>query len=221
MDQQAKGEKKNLLFSFLKRHFISGLAILFPVFVTLYIIIFVFQLSNKLVGQSINQYLLQHLGFTIPGLGLIALLGVIVVIGFVANHFVGKKLFPWIEHLLSKTPFVEKIYTPSKQLSDFLFVKSAKQQFKKVVRVEYPQVGSYSIGFITSEQMSRFGEPTEDLICVFIPLVPVPMSGFLLIVPRQKIKELDISVDESIKFIVSGGVISPAEKGMHKHQSIQ
>lgn len=195
----------------LKKYFIAGIATLFPLFITIYIFVIIFQLTNQLLGHHINEYLKTTYGFVIPGLGLLTLLLVIIIIGFIANIFVGQKFFPWVERVFSKTPIVEKVFIPLKKLSDYLFTKSSKQHLKKVVLVEYPQEDSYSIGFITSDDLSKFDqEKGKDLVCVFIPLVPVPMSGFLIILPKHKVKELDISIDQSIEFIVSGGVITPS-----------
>lgn len=194
----------------LKNYFLTGIATLFPLFITIYVVFLLFQVTNKYAGQYVNNLLLDSYGYSIPGLGLIVTLVVIIIIGFISSNFIGRKLFPIFEKILFKIPFISEIYPSAKQLSDFLFSSNKKSKFKKVVMVEYPTKGSYSIGFITNEELSGLSSISEDnLISVLVPLAPAPFSGILLLLPKDKVKVIDMSVNNAVKFIVSGGVINP------------
>ncbi len=196
----------------LRKIFFAGLAVIFPLFITFYIILAIFQFSEGIIGRYINSELMQEYGFKIPGLGLILMLMIIFGAGIISRNFLGQKMLPLFEKLFFKLPVVANIYPSAKRLSGFLFGEEERKKFKKVVLIEYPQRGSYSIGFITNEEMPNFGLPNkEKLASVFIPLAPAPFSGIILLVPEEKITVINVSIDTAIKFIVSGGVISLPE----------
>ncbi|MBD3263500.1 MAG: DUF502 domain-containing protein, partial [Candidatus Omnitrophica bacterium] len=133
-----------------------------------------------------------------------------IVTGFFSTRFIGRKIFPLAEKVFFKIPLLSSIYSSLKQLSDFLFKESKRKKFKKVVLVPYPRDGSYSLGFITNEELDDFGpQKGLSLISVFVPLAPAPFSGIILFLPEEEVVVLDISVEQGIKCIVSGGVIPP------------
>lgn len=209
-DKQLMRQRPFLLQS-IRRYFFAGIATIFPLFITSYIIIVILQFTNRFVGKYINSFILENYNLTIPGLGFFITILAIVIIGFLSSILIGRKLLPLFEKLLSKIPFVTSIYPSAKQLSNFLFREAKKEQFKKVVLVPYPYQDSYSIGFITNEGLDELNQKVgQELVTIFVPLAPVPFSGFILLVPKEKIKTLDITVDQAIRFIVSGGVIAPA-----------
>ncbi|MCF7872702.1 MAG: DUF502 domain-containing protein [Candidatus Omnitrophica bacterium] len=213
MEKQELNKKNEHKFSFLgylRRYFIAGVATLLPVIVTIFIIRIVFRFTDKFAGKYINGYLLQNYGYSIPGLGFIATILFFIIIGIISSHFVGRKVIPFFERLIIKIPLIASVYPSVKRLSDFLFGSDKKHRFKKVVFVPYPSPKSYSIGFITNENLEALEEKVEDqLVTVFVPIAPTPFSGFILFVPKREIKFLNISVDLAIRCIVSGGVIPP------------
>jgi uncharacterized membrane protein len=191
-----------------RKYFFSGIATIFPVLLTIYTFVFVFRIVDNLAGKYINAFLFHEYGFKIPGLGFIISLAIIFIVGFFANNFFGRKLLPWFEKLFLKIPFVSHIYPPAKQLSDFLFGDTNRAKFKKVVLVQYPEPKSWALGFITNENLDEFNQKTGDeLIAVLIPTSPSPFSGPVICVPKSKVKVLDMSVDQAIKFLVSGGIV--------------
>ncbi len=193
----------------LRTYFFAGIATIFPLFVTIYLIFVILKFGDNIVGKYLNPILIKNYGFTIPGLGFVTMLLVIIGIGLFSTHFIGRKILPFLERLFLKIPLVANIYPSAKQLSDFLFVMK-KEDLGKVVLVEYPYPGASSIGFVTNENLSFLGQEAEGkIISVFIPIAPSPFSGFLVLLPQEKVRKLDISVEQAIKFIVSGGVISP------------
>lgn len=196
-----------------RKYFFSGVATILPVFITLYAFVLVFRFMDNLAGKYINAFLFHYYGFKIPGLGLFISVAVILITGFFSNHFFGKKLLPLFERLFLKIPFVRHIYPPAKQLSDFLFGETESTRFKKVVLVQYPEPRSWALGFITNENLRVFNEQAgEELVVVLVSTSPSPFSGPVICVPRSKIRILDMSVDEAIKFFVSGGIAAFSEK---------
>jgi len=199
----------------LRKYFLSGIATILPVFITLYAFALVFRFMDNLAGKYINAFLFQHYGFKIPGLGLCFSLAVILITGLFSNHFFGKKLLPLFERLFLKIPFVSHIYPPAKQLSDFLFGETKRTRFKKVVLVQYPEPHSWALGFITNEEIREFNDKAgEEIVAVLIPSSPSPFSGPVICVPRSKIRILDMSVDQAVKFLVSGGIVAFSEKSV-------
>ncbi len=196
-----------------RKYILTGLAVLFPLFITVYIIVFVFRLGDRFVGNYINGFLMRNYSFTVPGLGLIVIILLLLIIGVISSNFIGKKFLPFLERVLLKIPVVANLYPSAKQLSDFLFRMDRKKEFKKVVLVPYPVHDSYSMGFITNEGISVAADKNnENLVSVLVPLAPAPFSGVLLFLPRKKIKILDMQVEDAVKLIVSGGVLLPSRK---------
>jgi uncharacterized membrane protein len=205
------GERRSV-FSRIKRSFFTGIAIIFPVFITIYVVVIAFNYIDKLLGAPINAFFINQFGFRIPGLGIIVALAVIVVAGFLSRHWIGQWLFPRVDRSMQKMPLLASIYPSAKQLSDFLLggQQKKKSKFKEVVIVEYPQRGSFSLGFITNRGIEELDKSAEQhLVCVFVPFAPVPFSGLILLLNKEKIRKVDVAVDQAIKFIVSGGVVSP------------
>lgn len=203
-------EKRFPLLVYLRRYFFAGIATVLPLVVTAYVILVVFEFTDKLAGQYVNTYLRDTYGYSIPGLGLIVTILFFVIVGLISSHFIGRKVIPFFERLLIKIPVVASIYPSVKRLSDFLFGSKQKHRFEKVVLVPYPSSKSFSLGFVTNEEVGNL-ESTLDrnLMTVFMPLAPTPFSGFILFIPREEVKFLNISVDLAIRCIVSGGVIPP------------
>ena len=197
------------LMSKLKRYFITGMLTILPIFLTLYILLIIFRLIDNIIGVIINRYLKTAFGFSIPGLGFILAILIILVIGFVVSHLVSKRVFPLIERWFLKLPGVRQVYPSIKQVVGFIFSKDAAV-FKKVVLVEYPSKGIWSVGFMTNEGFREAKELTgQELIHVLIGTTPNPWSGFFILVPKNAVKFLEMSAEEGMKLIVSGGILKP------------
>ncbi len=195
----------------IKRYFIAGLLITLPVFFTLYFLFVAFRFIDGIWGKVINYYLKREFGFSIPGLGIILGVFTVFIIGFIATNFLGKRVFRSVEGWFLKFPLIRQIYPSTKQIVSSFLSKDAPT-FKKVVLVEYPSKGIWAVGFITNDSFKEAEEKTgEELVHVLIGTTPTPLSGFLILVPKKNIKFLDISVEEGIKLVVSGGIVKPED----------
>ncbi len=194
----------------LKRYFFTGLLTVLPIFLTLYILFIIFRLIDNIFGRIINSYLKAEFGFFIPGLGFILAILIILVTGFVVSHLLSKNALPLIERWFLKLPGIRQIYPSIKQIVGFIFSKD-KDVFRKVVLVEYPSKGIWSVGFMTNEGFREAHELTgQELVHVLIGSTPSPWSGFLILVPKNAVKFLEMSEEECIKLIVSGGILKPS-----------
>ncbi len=194
----------------LKRYFITGLLTILPIFLTLSILLIIFRLIDNIIGRIINSYLKAEFGFSIPGLGFILAILIILIIGFVVSHLLSKRALPLIESWFLKLPGIRHVYPSIKQIVGFIFSKD-KDVFKKVVLVEYPSKGIWSVGFMTNEGFREAQELTgQELVHVLIGSTPSPWSGFFILVPKNAVKFLEMSAEDGIKLIVSGGILKPA-----------
>jgi uncharacterized membrane protein len=193
----------------LRHYFVTGLLLVLPVFITFYFLFLIFRFIDGILGGLINSYLKNSFGFVIPGVGLVVGILIVLFSGFLASHFLGKKVLPTLEKLVLRFPGSRQIYPSAKQIISFLFSKE-KTGFKKVVLVEYPSKGVWAVGFVTNEGFKEAQEKTqEELIHIFIPSPPSPWSGFLALIPKKNIKFLDMSIEDGIKLIISGGILKP------------
>ncbi|MDO8749394.1 MAG: DUF502 domain-containing protein [Candidatus Omnitrophota bacterium] len=193
----------------IRRYFITGLLLLLPIFISFYILFVVFRFVDGIFGGLINSYLKANFGFFIPGIGFILGGAIVLFSGFLATHFLGKKALPALEQWFLKLPGIRQIYPSTKQIISFLFSKD-RASFKKVALVEYPSKGLWSVGFITNDSFEEAQKKTgEELVHVLIATTPSPWSGFLVLVPKKDIKFLDISIEDGIRLIISGGILKP------------
>jgi len=194
-----------------KRIFITGLAAIIPIIITIYIILGLFKFADGILGKFINRYLYAYLGYEIPGLGIIISILIIFFLGVILK-ISRMSLSRVFENLLLKIPLVNSVYSPVKKIVDFLFFQQPSK-FRGVVLVEYPRKGIYSIGFITNKSPSQFLQKVNrKLYNVFIPSSPSPLTGFTILVPEEEIVFLDMTIEEAIKVIVSGGMLGPDEQ---------
>lgn len=200
--------------SLIRRYLITGLLAWVPLGVTIFVITFFGKYLSGLVSLLPDRWQPSHLiGFTIPGLstviGLIVVLVILFVTGFIASNFFGRYLLGLGDDLLEHIPLVRSIYTTVKQISDTMFSNKGKA-FRKVVLIRYPHKDTWSLAFQTSDDLGEVSvKAPRQLISVFIPTTPNPTSGFLILVPEEDVIELEMSVDEAFKMIVSLGVIVP------------
>lgn len=197
----------------LRRYLVAGLLIWVPLGVTLLIIKFMVDIMDStllLLPAAARPE--QLFGFRIPGLGIVLTAAVVIGTGMIVANLFGQQLFDFGERLLSRIPLVRSIYTSVKKLTETLLAGSGKS-FRKVVLVEYPRKGMFALAFqtglATTEMRDKIG---QEMIHVFVPTTPNPTSGFVLLVPIAEVIELDMSVDDGLKIILSLGVVVPDTK---------
>ncbi|SFR51182.1 Uncharacterized membrane protein [Thiomicrospira sp. ALE5] len=195
----------------LKRYFIAGLMVLLPLWITFEAILFLMGIFDRSLRLIPDQYQPEVLlGFAIPGFGLIVSFAIVVMTGMLVANILGSRIVSWWERFLSKIPLVRSIYTAVKQIVES-FVGTGQKTFQQVYLVEYPRKGLWTLGFKTSglmgEAQTKTGAPS--VINLFIPTTPNPTSGFFIMVNEQDIVELEMSVDDALKMLISGGVVVP------------
>jgi len=197
------------IISKLRNYFITGVLVLIPIGVTVYLTLFFIKIFSKILPQEINPN--HYLPYSIPGLEIIISIIVITVIGWLSLSFLGKKLVKLVNDIFKKIPFLRTVYSAIGQMTQS-FAQSRKSKKKSVVLVEYPRKGSWAVGFATQENTGEIASKTKkDLINVFVPTTPNPTSGFLLMFPKDEIIYLDMSFEDASKFIVSAGTSNPKE----------
>ncbi|HTZ40178.1 MAG TPA: DUF502 domain-containing protein [Syntrophales bacterium] len=196
----------------LKNVFLAGLAVTIPIGLTIYILIFLIDLMDGLLKFIPAAYHPNSfLGFRIPGLGVIATVALIFVAGLVTTSYAGGKLFRLVEVLVDRIPLVRGIYQAIKQIVQTMVSKDG-QSFKKVVLVEFPRQGLFTVAFVTGAPSGELRDKTGgQCINLFIPTTPNPTSGFYVMVSQASVTPLEMSVEEAFKLIMSGGIIAPAE----------
>jgi len=193
----------------LRKYFLSGLVVFLPLALTIYLFVLAINFTDGLLGQYLEPYLYEKFRFYFPGLGIIVGVCIITATGFIMTNFLGKKVYDFFEKMLIKIPFFKQVYPAIKEMAIFLFSRD-RMRFKKVVVIEYPRKGIYAIGFLTNDSSQFMQEKVQpDLVNVFIPSAPGPLTGYVLMVPKKDIVETEMSVEEAFKFIVSGGVVNP------------
>lgn len=200
--------------SLFRRYFISGLLVWLPIWVTLLAITFLLDILSNTLLLLPHRYQPDVLfGFHIPGISVLITLTVIFVTGVVAANIVGKRLVIFGDALIGRIPLVRTVYTGVKQVVETLF-KPGGQSFRKVLLVQYPRVGMWSLAFQTGDVAPQIQNHIikEPMVSLFIPTTPNPTSGFLMLVARSEVIEIDISVDQALKFIISLGVVQPIWK---------
>ena len=205
-----------------KSLFVTGLLTVLPVLITLNIMSWIFKFLNKYLSNNIFikrtiSYLLKYeLHSEVLAQALVYFIAVmiitltIIITGLAMRNVIGKKIAKQIDELFSKIPLVKPIYTTTLQIRHLLFTSNTKS-YQKVVMMEYPRKGIYSLGFLTSSDTNFFEEiiGSEKLLNIFIPTSPNPTSGMFIMVEAKDVKELDIKIEDAIKLIVSGGAIVP------------
>jgi len=192
---------KNIL-NHLKLYIFRGLLALIPIGLTISILRIVYVVIDKKVMVLVDQYI----GYRIPGLGLILFIFGLYISGIIGSNVFGKKLFAILEAIMNKIPLVKTVYQVGKQMSNTLSLPE-NQMFKKAVLVDYFRPDVWVIGFVTGEVKNE--DTGETLLKVFIPTVPNPTSGALVVLKESQIKELQWGVEEAMKMVISGGIIGP------------
>jgi uncharacterized membrane protein len=194
----------------MKKYFITGLLIWVPLAITAWVLTLIVRTMDQtllLLPSAIRPENL--LGIYIPGIGVIATLLVVFLTGLITANIIGQRLLRFWESVLSRIPVVKSVYYSVKQVSDTLF-SSSGEAFRKALLVQYPRQGIWTIAFLTGQPggdvVTHLG---EDYVSIYVPTTPNPTSGFFLMLPRKDVIELDMSVDEALKYIISMGVVAP------------
>ncbi len=194
----------------IKRYLLTGLAFLAPFALSILLLIYLIQLINNSIGRPIDNLVSDLIGRQVVGLGFLTALLLVLATGIIASTVIGRRLFSLGEKLILQIPLLKTLYPPAKQVVEF-FVRPTSISFSSVVLVPHRQLGYYVIGFVTGRSPESFGQPLgRRLVNVFIPFTPTPITGILVVVPEEDVISVDISVEDALKMIVSGGVVSPA-----------
>jgi uncharacterized membrane protein len=197
----------------LQKYLIAGLLFCLPIVVTVLLFRFLITLMDQTLILLPSQIRPEAvIGFKLPGLGLILTLLVLIITGIFAANFVGKSMVNFGEKIFKKIPIVRSVYSAAKNFADIVFSDTG-QSFKKVLLIQYPRKGVYSLAFQTSTNLGEVQKKTgSDVVCTFVPTTPNPTSGFIIIIPKEDVIEMDMEVDEAFKMIVSLGVVVPEWK---------
>ena len=201
-----KLKKKRSFLARLRNYFITGIVVLVPIGITLYLTKFFISVSSNLIPKEINPN--SYLPFSIPGLEILLSIIFITVIGWLSLSFIGKKILQLVNETLKRIPILRTIYSAIGQMTESLAPRKGNK--KSVVLVEYPRKGSWAVGFATKDNKGEISKKTStELVNVFVPTTPNPTSGFLLMFPKKEIIYLDMTFEEASKFIVSAGTSNP------------
>lgn len=198
---EAPAPTPRTLSSHIRRTFVTGLFALIPIGITIWVITAIFNGVDRLLQPAIEAIV----GQPMPGVGFIATLLLVYLIGLIAGNVVGRRVLRAWETFISRIPVVKGLYGGVKQVAE-AFGPQSQDQFRDVVLIEFPSPGQYAIGFATVRARAPgVGEARY----VFVPTTPNPTSGYLLIVPKEKMRALDVSVEDGLKLVISGGVVGP------------
>ncbi len=197
----------------LRRYFVTGLATLLPVVITLWLLLQIFRIADNFLGR--------WFGGSIPGLGLLLTCVIILAVGVFSIHLFGKVIVQALEVAFSRIPVVKSVYPAIKQIAEFLFSEEGTaSKFRTVVLVEYPRPSCYALGFVTNEEQTTVTGRPQTLLTILVPNPPSPFSGPVLFLPKEEVIILSMTVEEALKLIVSGGVVGsplkPANPGSTK-----
>jgi len=187
----------------LRNYFITGIVVLVPIGITLYLTKFFISISSKLIPYDLNPN--NYLPFAIPGLEIILSIIFITIIGGLSLSFIGKRILKFVNDLFKRIPILRTIYSAIGQMTETFAPRKGSKK-KSVVLIEYPRKGSWAVGFATKDNSGEISKKTNsNLVNVFVPTTPNPTSGFLLMFPKNEVIYLDMSFEEASKFIVSAG----------------
>jgi uncharacterized membrane protein len=198
----------------MKKILITGLLIWIPLAITIWVLALIVNSMDQTLQWLPEHYQPQALfGHQIPGLGLLLTVLVVFVTGALASNILGRRLLRFWESVLGRIPVVKTIYSGVKQVSDTLFAPGG-QAFSKALLVQYPREGSWTIAFLTGRPGGDVANHLHgDYVSVYLPTTPNPTSGFFLMMPRADVIELDMSVDDALKYVISMGVVPPGAPG--------
>jgi len=202
----------------LKTYFLTGLLVVVPIGMTIYLLRIVIGLADSLFALLPQKFHPNnYLPFSVPGLGLLITIILIFTVGIITTNIIGRKLVGFGERVVDKIPLVRGVYVALKQMMESLF-SAEKSSFKKVVMVEYPRRGLFSVGFVTGVARGEIQNKTSKVVLnVFIPTSPNPTSGYLIMVPEEDAIVLEMEVETAFKMVLSGGMLTSDNQWKGKH----
>jgi uncharacterized membrane protein len=194
----------------LRKYLIAGLLVWLPLAATVFVIRLLITLMDRTILLIPPEFRPENvLGFSIPGFGIIVGVFILLITGMLAANLFGRKLVAFWESILGRIPLVRSVYSSVKQVTETLFTSNSKS-FRKVILIEFPRKGTWSVGFLSNRGMQKAIDAAgQELISVFVPTTPNPTTGFLMMVPASELIELDLTIEEAFKYIMSMGVVVP------------
>jgi len=194
----------------LRKYLIAGLLVWLPLAATVFVIRVLITLMDRTILLIPPEWRPENvLGFSIPGFGVIVGIFILLITGMFAANLFGRRLVSFWESILGRIPLVRSIYSSVKQVTETLFSSNSKS-FRKVVLIEFPRQGTWSVGFVSNRGMQKAIDATgQELVSVFVSTPPNPTTGFLMMVPASELIELDLTIEEAFKYIISMGVVVP------------
>jgi uncharacterized membrane protein len=197
-------EHRHTFFQILRTTFGRGLVVLIPVVITVWVLNILFEAIDGTTSWIFRLVLNKH----IPGLGFVTMIVLILLVGALSRNLIGRTVFKYFERLITSLPLARTIYSATRDLFK-AFQSSAKgKSFRQVVIVEYPRQGIFTVGFVTNELSLQRDSVTDEVASVYIPNPPNPTSGMLVLVPRKQVQVLDVSVEDGLKLVLSGGIVT-------------
>ena len=192
-----------------RRYLVAGVLVWLPILATIWVVSFMLRIMDSTLLLLPPAYRPEALvGFSLPGVGALFALIVLLLTGLLVTNLIGRRLVVWGEDLLNRIPLVRTVYGGVKSFTESVFSQS--NSFRKVVMVEYPRAGAWSIGFLTAEDVEEISDKMgEPHVAVYISAALNATAGYLVVVPRRQVVELDMSVDEAMKMIITCGVVTP------------
>jgi uncharacterized membrane protein len=194
----------------LRRHLIAGLVVIAPVTATVAVLWWIFQLLDGLLGRFLYPGLTRLFGRVPPGVGLISLVLLLLVVGWLAEMAVGSRVVSWWNGILERLPLTRTIYGAANRIVRTVLGEEARP-FQKVVLVEYPSPGRWCMGFLAASAPDVVRMHVDDGVSVFIPTTPNPTSGFVVIIPRANVIEIPLTIDQAFTYILSAGSVRPGD----------
>lgn len=198
------GEDRRTFWGIVRSTLGRGIVVLIPVVVTGWFLNVLFLAVDSITSPIFDRVLGRH----IPGIGFVSMLILIFIVGVLSRNLIGRAFLKFFERIIVSIPLARTIYGAIKDLIGALQVGGKGKSFRKVVLVEYPRIGLYTIGFVTNEMTIHDGTGTIEVVSVYIPNPPNPTSGLMILVPRTEVRHLDIPVEDGLKLVLSGGIVT-------------
>lgn len=198
-----------------KKYFISGVLVVVPVILTYVVLKFLFNSFDSIL----QPLLLNLLGYYIPGLGVLSTILLILLVGVLTRNIVGAKIYAFGDYMFTRLPIIRPIYSSAKQLL-VAITEPSSSSFREVALIEYPRKGCYAVSFISHRINLEVDGQYKKMVAVFVPSTPTPISGMVVMIPEEDIQILDLTPEEGIKFLVSGGVASPSELKIKNQETV-
>ncbi len=196
------------MWNHIKGTIFAGIFTIVPLALTIYFLLFIFRFLDSLTAP-----ILKYIGFHIPGVGILLTILSVYILGLIIRNVLGRRLFSWGEKILLTIPLVNTIYKTIKQFLSAFSGTADGKNFKKVVFLQYPRIGLWTLAFVTGKSLDGNG---LEYYHIFVPTTPNPTSGFFIIIPKKDTLKTNMSVEEGIKMVISGGLIAPSKNELHK-----